>query len=148
MKKTKIVVIVELKNNNIGRHIIEFRWNFKFFIVHFSPLIYSFISFSFKDIRLSENPIADPMRGGIPRYVLIARLSKVQIINGSEVVWKHLKPFSFLIITLLLTGRLLSHILGNSSWKKRLWNTVRKTIFWVLVYFFILFALLVSSPLF
>lgn len=37
------------------------------------------------DIRLSENPIADPMRGGIPRYVLIARLSKVQIINGSEV---------------------------------------------------------------
>ncbi|XP_008445987.2 tubulin-folding cofactor E isoform X1 [Cucumis melo] len=37
------------------------------------------------DIRLSENPIADPMRGGIPRYVLIARLSKIQIINGSEV---------------------------------------------------------------
>ncbi|XP_022152477.1 tubulin-folding cofactor E [Momordica charantia] len=37
------------------------------------------------DIRLSENLIADPGRGGIPRYVLIARLSKVQIINGSEV---------------------------------------------------------------
>ncbi|XP_038876773.1 tubulin-folding cofactor E [Benincasa hispida] len=37
------------------------------------------------DIRLSENPIADPTKGGIPRYVLIARLSKVQIINGSEV---------------------------------------------------------------
>ncbi|KAL6316976.1 hypothetical protein AAG906_024515 [Vitis piasezkii] len=38
-----------------------------------------------KDIRLSENPVADPGRGGIPRFVLIARLSKVEILNGSEV---------------------------------------------------------------
>ncbi|PON49534.1 CAP Gly-rich domain containing protein [Parasponia andersonii] len=37
------------------------------------------------DIRLSDNPVADPGRGGIPRFVLIARLSKVEILNGSEV---------------------------------------------------------------
>ncbi|KAG6657042.1 tubulin-folding cofactor E isoform X1 [Carya illinoinensis] len=37
------------------------------------------------DIRLSGNPVADPGQGGIPRFVLIARLSKVEILNGSEV---------------------------------------------------------------
>ncbi|KAJ7982715.1 Tubulin-folding cofactor E [Quillaja saponaria] len=37
------------------------------------------------DIRLSENPIADPGRGGIPRFVLVARLGKIQMLNGSEV---------------------------------------------------------------
>ncbi|CAK7328853.1 unnamed protein product [Dovyalis caffra] len=38
-----------------------------------------------KDVRLSENPIADPGRGGFPRFILIARLAKVEILNGSEV---------------------------------------------------------------
>ena len=38
-----------------------------------------------KDIRLSDNPITDSGRGGVPRFVLIARLAKVQILNGSEV---------------------------------------------------------------
>ncbi|CAL9240301.1 unnamed protein product [Arabidopsis halleri] len=37
------------------------------------------------DIRLSENPISDPVRGGVPRFVLVARLTKVQVLNGSEV---------------------------------------------------------------
>ncbi|KAL5157887.1 Tubulin-folding cofactor E [Glycine soja] len=37
------------------------------------------------DIRLSDNPITDSGRGGVPRFVLIARLAKVQILNGSEV---------------------------------------------------------------
>ncbi|XP_057974807.1 tubulin-folding cofactor E isoform X2 [Malania oleifera] len=37
------------------------------------------------DVRLSENPVADPGKGGIPRFVLIARLEKVEILNGSEV---------------------------------------------------------------
>lgn len=37
------------------------------------------------DIRLSGNPVADPGKGGIPRFVLIARLSKVETLNGSEV---------------------------------------------------------------
>ncbi|KHN14357.1 Tubulin-specific chaperone E, partial [Glycine soja] len=38
-----------------------------------------------RDIRLSDNPITDSGRGGVPRFVLIARLAKVQILNGSEV---------------------------------------------------------------
>lgn len=38
-----------------------------------------------KDIRLSGNPITDATRGGVPRFGLIARLAKVQILNGSEV---------------------------------------------------------------
>ena len=38
-----------------------------------------------KDIRLSDNPVADPGKGGLPRFVLIARLAKVEILNGSEV---------------------------------------------------------------
>ncbi|XP_065880822.1 tubulin-folding cofactor E [Euphorbia lathyris] len=37
------------------------------------------------DVRLSDNPVADTGKGGIPRFVLIARLSKVEILNGSEV---------------------------------------------------------------
>jgi len=38
-----------------------------------------------KDIRLSGNPITDAAKGGVPRFGLIARLAKVQILNGSEV---------------------------------------------------------------
>lgn len=37
------------------------------------------------DIRLSDNPITDLARDGVPRYVLVARLTKVQMLNGSEV---------------------------------------------------------------
>ncbi|KAJ6801856.1 tubulin-folding cofactor E [Iris pallida] len=40
---------------------------------------------SLMDIRLSENPITDSAKGGVPRFVLIARLAKVKILNGSEV---------------------------------------------------------------
>ncbi|ONK77308.1 uncharacterized protein A4U43_C02F5200 [Asparagus officinalis] len=40
---------------------------------------------SLVDIRLSDNPIVDQAKGGIPRFVLIARLAKVKILNGSEV---------------------------------------------------------------
>ncbi|KAK3137774.1 hypothetical protein QOZ80_5BG0457050 [Eleusine coracana subsp. coracana] len=40
---------------------------------------------SLRDIRLSDNPIADPAKGGAPRFVLVARLGKVKILNGSEV---------------------------------------------------------------
>ncbi|XP_078169680.1 tubulin folding cofactor E / Pfifferling (PFI) isoform X1 [Carex rostrata] len=40
---------------------------------------------SLVDVRLSENPVSDPARGGVPRFVLIARLSKVKILNGSEI---------------------------------------------------------------
>ncbi|KDO64595.1 hypothetical protein CISIN_1g014792mg [Citrus sinensis] len=37
------------------------------------------------DIRLSENPVSDPGRGGISRFAIIARLGKIKILNGSEV---------------------------------------------------------------
>ncbi|XP_008775749.2 tubulin-folding cofactor E isoform X2 [Phoenix dactylifera] len=40
---------------------------------------------SLMDIRLSENPIVDPAQGGVPRFVLVARLAKAKILNGSEV---------------------------------------------------------------
>ncbi|CAJ1962882.1 unnamed protein product [Sphenostylis stenocarpa] len=38
-----------------------------------------------EDVRLSENPITDSRKGGVSRFVLIARLAKLQILNGSEV---------------------------------------------------------------
>ncbi|CAL5097485.1 unnamed protein product [Urochloa decumbens] len=40
---------------------------------------------SLRDVRISDNPIADPAKGGAPRFVLIARLGKVKVLNGSEV---------------------------------------------------------------
>ncbi|KAK1263907.1 hypothetical protein QJS04_geneDACA016269 [Acorus gramineus] len=36
------------------------------------------------DIRLSENPVVDPEKGGIPRFVQVAHLAKAPILNGSE----------------------------------------------------------------
>lgn len=52
----------------------------------FCVLFVIFMLVLMKDVRLSENPVSDPARGGVPRFVLIARLSKVKILNGSEVV--------------------------------------------------------------
>ncbi|KZV33102.1 hypothetical protein F511_03368 [Dorcoceras hygrometricum] len=40
---------------------------------------------SLMEVRLSGNPIADLGEGGIPRFVFIARLSKIKIFNGSEI---------------------------------------------------------------
>ncbi|KAK1263913.1 hypothetical protein QJS04_geneDACA016267 [Acorus gramineus] len=37
-----------------------------------------------EDIWLSENPVVTPEKGGIPRFVQVACLSKAQILNGSE----------------------------------------------------------------
>jgi hypothetical protein len=42
-------------------------------------------SISLKDTRLSDNPIADPAKGGAPRFVLVARLGKVKVLNSSVV---------------------------------------------------------------
>ncbi|KAM7279303.1 hypothetical protein ACFE04_006437 [Oxalis oulophora] len=81
--------------------------------------------FPAKDIRLSENPVADPGRGGIPRFVLIARLAKVEMLNGSEVRTRERKEseirytFSFRMtcyflfnesFTLTITGFLLVNL--------------------------------------
>jgi hypothetical protein len=46
-----------------------------------------------KDVRLSDNPVADPAKGGAPRFVLVARLGKVGILNGSEVYANSLDIF-------------------------------------------------------
>ncbi|XP_062180143.1 tubulin-folding cofactor E-like [Phragmites australis] len=40
---------------------------------------------SLRDVRLSDNPVADPAKGGAPRFVLVARLREVKILNGSEI---------------------------------------------------------------
>ncbi|GAU46622.1 hypothetical protein TSUD_377880 [Trifolium subterraneum] len=43
------------------------------------------------DIRLSGNPITDATKGGVPRFVLIARLAEIQILNGSEITSRERK---------------------------------------------------------
>lgn len=48
-------------------------------------VLISLLFFTLKDIRLSENPVSDPGRGGIPRFAIIARLGKIELLNGSEV---------------------------------------------------------------
>ncbi|KAM3729408.1 hypothetical protein ACB098_12G009100 [Castanea mollissima] len=55
------------------------------------------------DIRLSENPVADPGRGGIPRFVLIARLAKVEILNGSEVSPRERKDSEIRYVRLVMS---------------------------------------------
>ncbi|KAJ8625342.1 hypothetical protein MRB53_033872 [Persea americana] len=55
------------------------------------------------DVRLSENPVADPGRGGLPRFVLIARLAKVQILNGSEVSPRERKDSEIRYVRLVMT---------------------------------------------
>lgn len=55
------------------------------------------------DIRLSDNPIADPGRGGIPRFVLIARLAKVEILNGSEVSPRERKDSEIRYVRLVMS---------------------------------------------
>lgn len=46
-----------------------------------------------QDIRLSGNPVADIGKGGVPRFVFIARIAKLEVLNGSEVKSRY---FSFL----------------------------------------------------
>ena len=55
------------------------------------------------DIRLSDNPITDSGRGGVPRFVLIARLAKVQILNGSEVTPRERKDSEIRYVRLVVS---------------------------------------------
>ncbi|KAK9111866.1 hypothetical protein Scep_019385 [Stephania cephalantha] len=55
------------------------------------------------DIRLSGNPITDQTNGGIPRFVLIARLEKVQILNGSEVSSRERKESEIRYVRYVIT---------------------------------------------
>ncbi|KAL6498407.1 hypothetical protein OROHE_026675 [Orobanche hederae] len=47
------------------------------------------------EIRLSENPVADLGKGGVPRFVFIARLAKIAILNASEVNYVRLVMSKF-----------------------------------------------------
>mgnify|MGYP006950789621 FL=1 len=38
-----------------------------------------------QEVRLSDNPLTDLNAGGAPRYLLVARLRNISILNGSEV---------------------------------------------------------------
>nr|XP_009800788.1 PREDICTED: tubulin-folding cofactor E isoform X2 [Nicotiana sylvestris]XP_016455577.1 PREDICTED: tubulin-folding cofactor E isoform X3 [Nicotiana tabacum] len=55
------------------------------------------------DIRLSENPIADPGKGGVPRFVLIARLAKVETLNGSQVSPRERKDSEIRYVRLVMS---------------------------------------------
>ncbi|PKI47402.1 tubulin-folding cofactor E [Punica granatum] len=55
------------------------------------------------DVRLSENPVTDPGRGGIPRFVQVARLAKVQVLNGSEVSPRERKESEIRYVRLVMS---------------------------------------------
>ncbi|TYG86500.1 hypothetical protein ES288_A13G138600v1 [Gossypium darwinii] len=55
------------------------------------------------DIRFSDNPIADPGRGGLPRFVLIARLAKVEMLNGSEISARERKESEIRYVRLVMS---------------------------------------------
>ncbi|XP_004486440.1 tubulin-folding cofactor E-like isoform X1 [Cicer arietinum] len=55
------------------------------------------------DIRLSGNPITDATRGGVPRFGLIARLAKVQILNGSEITSRERKDSEIRYVRLVVS---------------------------------------------
>lgn len=55
------------------------------------------------DIRLSENPVSDPGRGGIPRFAIIARLGKIKILNGSEVSHRERKESEIRYVRLVMS---------------------------------------------
>ncbi|KAI3464276.1 hypothetical protein Pfo_020939 [Paulownia fortunei] len=55
------------------------------------------------EIRLSENPVADLGKGGVPRFVFIARLPKVEILNGSEVSPRERKDSEIRYVRLVMS---------------------------------------------
>ncbi|CAH9122536.1 unnamed protein product [Cuscuta epithymum] len=55
------------------------------------------------DVRLSENPVADPEKCGMPRYVLVARLAGVKILNGSEVSIRERKESEIRYVRLVMS---------------------------------------------
>uniref|UniRef100_A0A0D9WBT8 CAP-Gly domain-containing protein n=2 Tax=Leersia perrieri TaxID=77586 RepID=A0A0D9WBT8_9ORYZ len=63
---------------------------------------------SLTDVRLSDNPIADPAKGGVPRFVLIARLGKVKVLNGSEVSLRERREAEIRYVRLVM-GKAESH---------------------------------------
>lgn len=58
---------------------------------------------SLRDVRLSDNPISSPTKGGALRYILIARLSKVTMLNGSEVKQRERKDSEIRYVRFVMT---------------------------------------------
>ncbi|KAK6116733.1 hypothetical protein DH2020_049553 [Rehmannia glutinosa] len=56
-----------------------------------------------REIRLSENPVADLGKGGVPRFVFIARLAKIKILNGSEVSPRERKDSEIRYVRLVMS---------------------------------------------
>ncbi|KAL3638634.1 hypothetical protein CASFOL_016541 [Castilleja foliolosa] len=55
------------------------------------------------EIRLSDNPVADIGKGGVPRFVFIARLGKIIILNGSEVSPRERKDSEIRYVRLVMS---------------------------------------------
>ncbi|CAL5184106.1 unnamed protein product [Lathyrus oleraceus] len=55
------------------------------------------------EIRLSGNPITDTTRGGVPRFVSIARLANIQILNGSEITSRERKDSEIRYVRLVVS---------------------------------------------
>ncbi|KAL3641492.1 hypothetical protein CASFOL_016460 [Castilleja foliolosa] len=55
------------------------------------------------EIRLSENPVADLGKGGVSRFVFIARLAKIVILNGSEVSPRERKDSEIRYVRLVMS---------------------------------------------
>ncbi|XWS24697.1 hypothetical protein CRYUN_Cryun27aG0005600 [Craigia yunnanensis] len=64
-------------------------------------------------IRLSDNPVADPARSGLPRFVLIARLAKVEMLNRSEISARERKESEIRYVRLVM-----SKLLDNPEERK------------------------------
>ncbi|CAI9117145.1 OLC1v1018487C1 [Oldenlandia corymbosa var. corymbosa] len=54
------------------------------------------------DVRLSENPITDTTKDGVPRYVLIARLANIKILNGSQISQRERKDSEIRYVRLVM----------------------------------------------
>lgn len=58
---------------------------------------------SLTDVRLSDNPISNPTKGGALRYMFIARLSKITMLNGSEVKDRERKDSEIRYVRFVMT---------------------------------------------
>ncbi|CAA0837683.1 Tubulin-folding cofactor E [Striga hermonthica] len=55
------------------------------------------------ETRLSENPVTDLGKGGVPRFVFIARLANIMILNGSEISPRERKDSEIRYVRLVMS---------------------------------------------
>ncbi|XP_019155293.1 PREDICTED: tubulin-folding cofactor E, partial [Ipomoea nil] len=55
------------------------------------------------EVRLSENPVTDPVKSGLSRFVLVARLAGVKILNGSEISPRERKESEIRYVRLVMS---------------------------------------------